>query len=238
MFNFVTRKLRLLMVGPVAALGLIAFAQAAAAQPSSPVQASPSLAGETLQTEPNGFNEQVFCTNGPTGASYESFLFAGVATGPYPGTFTETFTMTTDNSGTTTPPGTSGRVLTFTAQFSIEANDGTVITGTKTLQAGANSGTGSCEDFVGSVGADGPSGNGILTDYTAQITGPSGTTTDQGTAQTSFVWRVNFLPGGEQTQDSNFTETFGASQGQKPGQGCSDRNHSHEREGNCKKPAT
>src|SRR4051794_9181079 len=128
MFNFFTRKLRLLMVGPVAALGLIAFAQAAAANPSSPVQASPSLAGETLQTS---FNEVANCTNGPTGASYETTPFEGVATGPYPGTFSETFTMTTDNSGTTTPPGTSGRVLTFTAQFSIDADDGTLITGTK-----------------------------------------------------------------------------------------------------------
>ena len=214
-----------------------AIAVALVSVPNAAAQTSPSLAGETLQTSEGGFNEKVSCTNGPTGASYQTTPFEGDATGPYPGTFTETFTMTSDNSGTTSGTGTAGRVLTFTAEFQIEANDGTVITGNKTLQAAANSGTATCDRFTGSVGVAGQSGSGILTDYTAQITGPGGTTTDQGSAQTSFVWQVAFLPDGGQTQTSNFTETFGASPAQKPGRGCGDKNDRHEREGECKKPA-
>jgi hypothetical protein len=129
----------------------------------------------------------------------------------------------------------SGRVLTFTAEFSIAADDGTSITGTKTLQTGANSGTARCEQFFGPVRVAGSSGSGILTNFTAQITGLSGAATDQGSAETSFVRHVTFLPGGGQFETNDFTETFGTPQGRKPGQGCGDKNHTHEREGDSKK---
>jgi hypothetical protein len=103
------------------------------------------------------------------------------------------------------------------------------------LQTGANSGTARCEQFFGPVRVAGSSGSGILTNFTAQITGLSGTATDQGSAETSFVRHVTFLPGGGQFETNDFTETFGTPQGRKPGQGCGDKNHTHEREGDSKK---
>jgi hypothetical protein len=126
------------------------FAQAAAA----------TLTGETLTGTSITTST---CTSGNNfGVDYES---SGTATGPYPGTFSESGTVTVTN----------GQVTAFSASFTIHSGT-TTITGTKSLAPG---GTGVCHDITGTGGFN------ANASYTASIQAPGETTTDSGVSQVS-----------------------------------------------------
>lgn len=144
----------------------------------------------------------------PAGNSTLYFGATGTAAGPYPGTFTETGTITVgpqtlvppapqDASGT----GKVGTVLTFEAQFRIDSGT-TAITGTKTLSATLAgqpfSSTAACAAFADSaaLGSLSPdyyatiSGRTYFTltsaTYEATISDGTSTTHDSGESLTSF----------------------------------------------------
>jgi hypothetical protein len=129
------------------AAGITLAALVAAAIPSPAAAQIGDLSAETLLAI--WVTEPAFSFNGgsqapppsicdPSGNSTIYFSAAGTANGPYPGTFTETGTITLgpqnlaavppDASGT----GLSGTVLTFETQFEIRSG-ATTITGTSTL---------------------------------------------------------------------------------------------------------
>jgi hypothetical protein len=130
-----------------------------------------------------------------TGTSSVSFSVSGVAIGPYPGTYTESGTITigpqNDGPGTFGIPFPTGPVLSFSASFSITSPVGNV-QGTKTFDA-VLGGSGNCvtptpgnlfDQICG--GADNSS---IVqyeavtqSDYSATITTPTGDFHDSGLA--------------------------------------------------------
>lgn len=151
-------------------LMLTSFSATIPAQADSSVQ---SLTGETLVQPgpdlPNGVPVSRYDCN-PTGTSTVTFTASGIASGPYPGTFTETGTVIFG------PQAPFGRVTSFQANFTITSVNGTV-TGTKTLQTNASTAVAFCNQVGGQIVAD--------LNYTAQITTPSGTATDQGQSNTT-----------------------------------------------------
>lgn len=160
------------------ALVMLSLAQAARAQTSAS-----TLNGETLTRSTGGANDAAFqisnlnCAQG--GVAGFDFTTSGAALGPYPGTYTETGSVTFQNA-----PG--GIILGFSSSFTITSGS-TVITGTKQLAPvqpprGINNG-GSCQ----------VSQNGNLTitnitmivaaQYTATVPTAAGTVTETGTSR-------------------------------------------------------
>lgn len=95
---------------------------------------APALTGEVLQADFIGFNQQTDCD--PDGISTVHFQVSGLATGPYPGTFTASGTATFGPQTSDTPSGTdfaAGPLLTFDEEFEINSPNGHV-TGTKVLR--------------------------------------------------------------------------------------------------------
>ena len=95
--------------------------------------APPTLTGEVLTSSgPTTFTTSATCD--PSGTSTFSYQTSGVATGPYPGTYTETGTVTLGpqpiQPGVFSAPG--GIVTAWTANFTITSAAGNV-TGTKEL---------------------------------------------------------------------------------------------------------
>jgi hypothetical protein len=200
---------------------------------ASPAAAQPMpLTGETLQqhvlAQPTTAAQ---CTANADGSTSYSFAVAGPATGPYTGTFTETINVTVGPQtipGTSRPvvpfnplPGTfftAGPLVTLTASFTINAFDGSTVTGTKRLVANAPSGTGSCHQFTNA-----PSPFGLVTgfykdaesttlQYTASIQA-GGSATDRGSSELQV--RNGFIAGSAgQTFSSvnDFQETFESTQ--------------------------
>jgi len=160
----------------------------------------PTLDGELLEDPAPTVN----ATCNPDGTSTITFEASGVATGPFPGTFTETGTATV---GPQTLPPTDVRVGTgtltsFEAEFTIESLTGEVITGSKELLAEVELG-GTCQDEVRLVRlidiTEGLS-------YTAAIETPENQSfVDRGTATVEVVEAEpsDPLPG-----LSTFTEVF------------------------------
>ena len=108
----------------------------------------------------------------PSGASY---TVSGLASGPYNGTFTETGTVKYDP--TTPTPTLTG----FTASYTITADDGTVVTGTKT-----NSQTADAVNFLNCA----PWGVlyfGTAVDYSATIKTATGSFHDAGIGDANNV---------------------------------------------------
>ena len=155
----------------VASFGLVssAFAQADPA----------SLDLERLEVgepgDPNGIPTTNFVCD-PTGTSSASFAVSGTATGPYPGTYTETGTITW---GPQTNGGGTGSITSFQAQFTITSPNGTV-TGSKTLESNPTSGVAICINQGGQVSL------GDSVNYTATISTLTGDAIDEGTAYASF----------------------------------------------------
>src|SRR5918996_3161248 len=105
----------------VATSGWGVFASAASAAP-------PTLTGETFTAAPD-----ITATCNPNGTSTVTFNASGVATGPYPGTFTEVGVATIGPQVLSPGGGQSvGTLLAFDAVFTIESPLGNVI-GTKAL---------------------------------------------------------------------------------------------------------
>ncbi len=154
------RRVAVLLSGLAVAVWLgLAASRAVAAGPGS-------LSGETLGTAfetvgsisaaPSGFGPQISSANcTAAGTSSFGFTATGTATGPYPGTFSASGSVTVGpQSGTAPGPVVgapelpAGPLTSFSETFTIDSPAmSTTITGTKTLV----SGTGSCDEFAGQV---------------------------------------------------------------------------------------
>ena len=151
-------------------LTAIAFAALAVVPAAASAAAPLSLQGEELATAPGpGTAFLVPCS--PSGAS---FTVSGPAVGPYVGTFTETGTIKFDQS--------TG-AFSFNASFTITADDGTVITGTKSdLDPAVNYRPPTCFNGFGAfVGFDTEVG------YSATIKTSSGSYHDEGTSEVADI---------------------------------------------------
>jgi hypothetical protein len=150
---------------------------------AAPAHAAPaSLEGETFVQggpgDPGGIQVTNYQCN-PAGTSSASFSAAGTATGPYPGTFTETGTVTW---GPVQGLPNTNNVTSFQAQFTISSPNGTV-TGTKSLVTNPPPSTAGavCFPDEGKVAIL----ESALT-YQASISSPAGNGTDQGTTHVQF----------------------------------------------------
>ena len=183
--------------------------------------AVPSLQGESFfQAFPSV--RTVSCN--PLGISTISMSASGTATGPYPGTFTETITVTIDSAA---QPGmnVAAPLLTAEASFTIDSPVGQV-SGTKSLRGGYAEGL--CQQGTLVVGNN---GNINYTgqvyyffaelSYEATITAATGAFVDRGRANASFSYS-NTAVLDEQgrccisTTGSNFNEQFLTSTGVTP----------------------
>lgn len=182
---------------------------------SAQIVPPPTLTGETLNA---GFGSQTFSTSSscdPSNTSTFSYQTSGTATGPYPGTFIETGTVTIGPqvfpSGQSAP---SGPVTSWTASFTITTPTGEIVTGTKTLTLPPPGGgppvTGICTNGSATFGAEqaaNTAGSAQSLAYTATISVPGGDQfRDTGTSQAS----VSVTPATPQA--NNFSETFASQQ--------------------------
>ena len=180
------RAVLVALVLAVAAM-LLALVGPMANPAKTQVVSPPTLDGENLEaltTEPLDPNEVYFpdepgdvivtsslidcsATTQEGAISYEA---SGPATGPYPGTFTESGTFTLDSEG---------NITSFAATFTIDSTIGEV-TGTKSAED--VSGSVICVDLLGAdvVQVVAPQGQ---TSYEAQIVTPSGIFIDRGQTQ-------------------------------------------------------
>jgi hypothetical protein len=163
-----------------------------------------SLTGENFVATEVGSNVGTLVVEGEcnlVGPSTFMFTATGTTVGPYPGPFVET--------GTFTIASPFGPATSFAASFSIDSPVGDV-TGTKTSTGGLLT-QGLCGDATGfdPAGANAVDFEGNVM-YSATISTPGGTATDQGT---SFVTvadtQVRALP---DFQGFVFTETFASTQ--------------------------
>jgi hypothetical protein len=150
-----------------------------------------SLAGETF-TSQNVKGSTLTGTCNLEGGSF-SFSVSGTAAGPFPGTFTESGTLTA------LPDGFLTNASDFSSTFTITDTSGAVIvTGTKSLDTSSLSSQSivNCDsaDFLRTI-------SGIFASYTATI---NGTSHDQGVATVNISGLV--LPRARPT----FSESFGS----------------------------
>jgi len=187
---------------------LIAATPLLLAAPTASAQVPPpTLTGETLsslgpETTSTSFN----CD--PQGTSTFTYQTSGVAAGPYPGTYSETGTVTL---GPQVIPGgpPTGFLINWTASFTITSPAGTV-TGTKTLSPLAPGQSppaiGACTTGGQTFGAQRSAntfGSAQSLAYTATITLPGGEPfADSGTSKAS----MNDTPATPQA--NNFFETY------------------------------
>jgi hypothetical protein len=169
--SFLTLGATLLIAGLVAAPAL-------AATPST--LTGEQLTGETTITDPGAT-----CTPSnapPDGASHTfSYTATGVATGPYPGTFSENGTVTFSNTLPDQNGNPSGRASSWNVSFRINSPAGQ-ITGYKRVSRSPGA-TGLCGDTTSPLGTQFRRyANGIL-DYGALITVGAHTYADYGTSE-------------------------------------------------------
>ena len=170
-----------------------------------------SLAAGEFATPPGAGSITVTsasCDLSPTGTSSFSYQVSGVATGPYPGTFTETGTVTMGpqvfGGGFSNP---SGLLQSWTASFTINSAAG-LVTGNKSLPPG-QTGVGICAPSnVPLPFAEQHSANARFPGlaYRAVITVAGAQFADSGTSPTTF----NETP--TTPVANNFNEDFGSSQ--------------------------
>jgi len=205
---------------------------------SSPATAAPPPAPPTLGAGTNfalyeTFNGEIEHLDGlcqPGGTTFE-FGASGIATGPYPGTFSETGTVTI---GPASGGFLTASVVAFESSFRIDATfEGSPaeVTGTKRL---AFVGTGDCTDVV----ADGASRSDriavALARYEARIKTTHGVYFDSGTADVRLF--EYYDPAYPSQRESGFSELFISAIGPeaaKPGKGCGDENLEHIRSSEC-----
>jgi hypothetical protein len=197
------------------AIASVAAAFAVAASSAAAQTTPPTLTGESfaagLFTTPPGLGSIVLTSANcnPAGTSTFSYAVSGPAAGPYPGTFTETGTVTM--SPQTIPGGfsnPSGLLTSWTVSFSITSPTGTV-TGTKTLPAGTT-GVGICTTAAQSpVGVEQYSANVVPPGlaYTATIAAGGAQYRDTGL---SFPATFNDVPA--TPVSNNFNESFTSGQ--------------------------
>jgi hypothetical protein len=188
------------------------------AKPAHTQTAAPStLTGETLfaqyaSNSPFREDTQVGeltltsnnCSREPEGEGTISYTASGPATGPYPGTFTESGTITVRNGG----EGPFKDIIDFNAEFEIVDEAGTTrVSGTKTLDIeSAPRLAAICDSTLTEEGLE------AFTDeliYEATIETPSGTFTDRGTSDLFVVSEKRFTPEGQLImEDSIFEERY------------------------------
>jgi Bacterial Ig-like domain (group 1) len=181
-----------------AALGLAAFLLFGLLAGAAVPQSSSTLVGESFQGTQAALEVEHECD--PGGTSTIHFSVTGIATGPYPGTFEETGTVTIGpqaSTGTGTFGFDTGPVLTFESHFTIFSGD-TTVTGTKRLARVPAHAFGTCADFehldIGGL----TDAQGNLSEFDAQVRyqaaihSPTGTTTDEGLA---FASGISFQAG-------------------------------------------
>jgi hypothetical protein len=146
--------------------------------------AAPSLTGEMFSTNNYFFQGGVFNCN-PSGNTTFTLVVNGAATGPYPGTFSETATVTIGPQ----PPGQVGPVTQFDASFTVDSPAGTV-SGTKHVETATSPAAGQCTN---SPTVPNPVCPPIAAEifaldatYDATITTATGTSTDHGLSHVSF----------------------------------------------------
>jgi hypothetical protein len=193
---------------------LAVLATAATANAGS---SAPSLAGEVMLAgadsgAPAGtsmFEATLRC--GATAPSWWTYSASGVATGPYPGTFTETGTVYVSSTGL----GETGPLVSVHADFTI-ASGTTIVTGTKDMTMVATN-TGSCLATASSYDAKFSS----AMSYKATIDTASGSFADAGSAsiagERGESFDISQSPPADLGGVSRFRETFDASSGVTPG---------------------
>jgi hypothetical protein len=198
----------------VVLLAVLATAATAGAGGSS----APSLAGEVMLAGPDSgapsgtsmFDVTLRC--GASTPSWWTYSASGVATGPYPGTFTETGTVYVNSTGL----GETGPLVSVHADFTI-ASGTNIVTGSKDMtMVGTN--TGSCLATASSYDAK----FGSTMSYKATIDTPTGSFTDAGSARIDSERAESFdisqSPPVSVSSVSRFRESFDASSGATPGQ--------------------
>ena len=168
-----------------------------------------TLNGETLSRLTGGTNDAAFqisnvtCTQG--GVAGFDFNTSGTATGPYPGSYTESGTVTFQNA-----PG--GIILSFSSSFTITSG-ANVITGTKQLAPvqplrGSNN-FGSCQVFQNPTSTNTFITMIVAAQYTATLTTADGTVTETGTSRVFGQRSQNVSSTGDVTAGSyTFNETY------------------------------
>ena len=188
----------------LALLLLLSLPAAARAQTSGG-----TLNGETLNRSTVGANDAAFqisnlmCTQG--GVAGFDFSTSGAATGPYPGAYAETGSVTFQNA-----PG--GIILSFSSSFTITSGSN-VVTGTKTLApvqppVGGNN-RGVCQNLMnGSLSVSNIFVS-VSAQYTAYIPAAGGTVTETGTSRVGGSALVARNPDGTLNSGSySFNETY------------------------------
>jgi hypothetical protein len=200
-------RIRVLNVGvrPAAVAAAVGFG--VLVFPATPLGAVPSrpatLAGETLTASDSGSSYFVpgSCYSG--GPMTSSFSFTGTAAGPYPGTFTETGTMTYTLGPV--PDGqmiASGTVTQFSAKFTITSSAGKV-TGTRTLDPTVATSRGArCYESGGGTSYE---TDPLPTRYTARITTGKGRPNTHGPSSAVLASAVGF---GGSVMSSNVDDKF------------------------------
>jgi hypothetical protein len=187
--------LRMIAGVAVLAVALVGANQAAAGGKKGAGVAP--LTGETLlasESPPVG-TSTVSGTCNPLGNSTFDFTVTGEASGPYPGTFTESGTFTISPIA----------LVSFDSTFTITSTQGTV-TGTKTFTGPLNVGACGLLAFPPPASPNAHSLQATLS-YTAQITTPTGSGSDSGTSVVTYQdTRVRGLGNGF-SFDENFTST-------------------------------
>jgi hypothetical protein len=173
----------------VAALAAGLLGPAVIGVPAASAQAAPpTLAGEQL-TGPQPGTIGISCSSNSGTGSF-SFTTSGTATGPYPGTFTET------GSGTVNP---AARLASYTATFTIDSAAGEV-TGTDTLNSSG----------INSTCFTGPGDFYTLpasSSYQATIQTAQGNYADEGTSRTSLIEQGGTVQLFGETLQSSETQT-------------------------------
>jgi len=214
----------------------VLFALATVASPATAAQppAPPTLGSGTNFVLYETFNGEIEHLEGlcqPGGTTFD-FSASGVATGPYPGTFTETGTVTFGPANGTALFNAS--VVALESSFRIDAvfeGSPAVVTGTKRL---AFVGTGHCADV--------PVGDPFLSSriaivqatYEARIKTTNGVYFDRGGADVRLF--EFYEPEDPSVGQRGFSELFISaigSEAAKPGRGCGDDNHEHIRSSEC-----
>jgi hypothetical protein len=203
---------------------------ALAAPPPGPPSLSPGPNFTTWET----FNGEIEHLEGlcqPGGTTFP-FRASGIATGPYPGTFTETGTVRIGPATGTDLFNAS--VVAFESSFRIDSVlDGSPVevTGTKRL---AFVGTGHCADVA--VGDPFLSSRIAIVQatYEARIKTSRGVYFDRGGADVRLF--EFYEPEDPSIGQRGFSELFISAVGPeaaKPGRGCGDENHEHIRSSEC-----
>jgi hypothetical protein len=161
----------------------LAVPQLATAAGTNPSPADEVLNGDsTVGGGP--FSSTITCATSANGTL--QYTISGLALGPYPGTFTESGTLTI----------TAGVVTAFSASFTVTSGT-TSLTGTKTGPSGTG-GAGQCientPDFP--AGTDFFVASGFGATYDMTIQGPAGTNRFTGSVQDSFNFTSGTFPSG------------------------------------------